>query len=54
MTTEYIYGISDGTQAREAARHADAVVVGSALVEAARKGRLAELVRELAAAVHGA
>lgn len=47
------FGIGDGAQAREAARHADAVVVGSALVEAARKGRLAELVRELAAAVHG-
>lgn len=47
------FGISDGAQAREAARHADAVVVGSALVEAARKGRLAVLVRELVAAVHG-
>lgn len=47
------FGISDGAQAREAARHADAVVVGSALVEAARKGRLAELVRKLAAAVQG-
>jgi len=48
------FGISDGEQARAAVRHADAAVVGSALVEAARKGRLAELVRELAAAVHGA
>jgi len=48
------FGISDGEQARSAARLADAVVVGSALVEAARKGRLAALVRELAAAVHGA
>lgn len=48
------FGISDGAQARAAARHADAVVVGSALVEAARKGHLAALVRELAAAVHGA
>ena len=47
------FGISDGAQAREAARHADAVVVGSALVEAARTGRLAARVRELAAAVHG-
>lgn len=47
------FGISDGAQARAAARHADAVVVGSALVEATRKGRLPELVRELAAAVHG-
>ena len=48
------FGISDGAQARAAARHTDAIVVGSALVEAARKGRLAELVRELASAVHGA
>ncbi len=48
------FGISDGAQARAAARHADAVVVGSALVEAASKGRLAKLVRELAAAIHGA
>lgn len=48
------FGISDGAQARAAARQADAVVVGSALVEAARKGRLAALVRELAAAMHGA
>jgi len=48
------FGISDGAQARVAARHADAVVVGSALVEAARTGRLAKLVRELADAVHGA
>lgn len=47
------FGISDGAQARAAVRHADAVVVGSALVEAARKGRLTRLVRELAAAVHG-
>ncbi|MDP2990156.1 MAG: tryptophan synthase subunit alpha [Kiritimatiellota bacterium] len=47
------FGINDGAQARVAARHADAVVVGSALVEAARAGRLAELIRELAAAVHG-
>ncbi|MDD5676756.1 MAG: tryptophan synthase subunit alpha [Kiritimatiellae bacterium] len=48
------FGISDGEQARAAARHADAVVVGSALVEAARAGRLAKLVRELATAVHKA
>ncbi|MBI2442083.1 MAG: tryptophan synthase subunit alpha [Lentisphaerae bacterium] len=47
------FGISDGAQARAAARHADAVVVGSALVEAARAGRLAKKVRELAAALHG-
>ncbi len=48
------FGISDAAQARAAARHADAVVVGSALVEAARKNRLSALVRQLAAAVHGA
>jgi len=48
------FGISDGVQARKAARHADAVVVGSALVEAAGAGHLAKLVRELSAAVHGA
>jgi tryptophan synthase alpha chain len=47
------FGIGNGAQARAAARHADAVVVGSALVEAARQGRLVGLVRELAAAVHG-
>ena len=47
------FGISNGIQAREAVRHADAVVVGSALVEAAHAGHLAELVHELADAVHG-
>ena len=47
------FGISDGAQAREAAAAADAVVVGSALVAAARSGRLAELVAELVAATHG-
>jgi tryptophan synthase alpha chain len=41
------FGISSGAQARAAADPADAVVVGSALVKAARDGRLAELVREL-------
>lgn len=48
------FGISNGAQARVAAQHADAVVVGSALVEAASKGRLAKLVRELAAVIHSA
>ncbi len=47
------FGISDGAQARAAAANADAVVVGSALVQAARAGKLAALVRELASAVHG-
>lgn len=46
------FGISSGPQAFEAALHADAVVVGSALVQAAHEKRLPKLVRELAAAVH--
>jgi len=41
------FGISSGPQAAAAARHADAVVVGSALIAAAREGRLGSLVREL-------
>ncbi|MDI6774149.1 MAG: tryptophan synthase subunit alpha [Verrucomicrobiota bacterium] len=41
------FGIQRGEQARAAAQVADAVVVGSALVEAAQKGTLATLVREL-------
>jgi len=41
------FGVSNGEQAREAARQADAVVVGSALIQAARSGRLDELVRDL-------
>jgi tryptophan synthase alpha chain len=42
------FGVSDGDQARRlGAAGADAVVVGSALVRAAREGRLAALVREL-------
>ncbi len=47
------FGISNGQQAREAAAYADAIVVGSALIQAARAGTLAALVHELAAAVHG-
>jgi tryptophan synthase alpha chain len=47
------FGISSGSQARRAAGYADGVVVGSALIEAARAGRLARLVRELAAGVRG-
>ena len=46
------FGISNGKQARLAAEYADAVVVGSALIKAARAGKLAMLVRELADAVH--
>jgi tryptophan synthase alpha chain len=41
------FGIQGGEQARAAAQAADAVVVGSALVEAARKGTLGALVKEL-------
>jgi tryptophan synthase alpha chain len=46
------FGIGSGDQARAAAADADAVVVGSALVAAARAGRLRALVAELAGAVH--
>lgn len=46
------FGISNAEQGRAAAKHADAIVVGSALVEAARKNRLKTFVRELANAVH--
>ena len=45
------FGISGAAQARSAAALADAVVCGSALVKAAREGRLAAFVRELRAAV---
>ena len=48
------FGISNAGQARAAATNADAVVVGSALVAAAREGRLQALVTELAGALHGA
>jgi tryptophan synthase alpha chain len=41
------FGVSSGDQARRAGREADAVVVGSALVKAAREGCLQGLVREL-------
>ena len=45
------FGVSDGAQARAVAGLADGVVVGSALVKAAREGRLSQLVRELRAAL---
>ena len=45
------FGISGAAQARSAAALADAVVCGSALVKAAREGRLAAFVRELRTAV---
>ena len=41
------FGISNGEQAALAAQSADAVVVGSALVKAARDGRLPELIEDL-------
>jgi tryptophan synthase alpha chain len=41
------FGVSSGAQAAEAARAADAVVAGSALITAAREGRLGALVREI-------
>jgi tryptophan synthase alpha chain len=45
------FGVSSGRQAREAARHADGVVVGSALIKAAEENRLAAFVRELRGAL---
>jgi tryptophan synthase alpha chain len=45
------FGVSSGPQAREATAEADAVVVGSALITAAREGRLGALVREIRAAL---
>ncbi len=45
------FGVSSGAQAREAAADADAVVVGSALITAAREGRLADLVGEIRSAL---
>ncbi len=45
------FGVSSGEQAKVAAEHADAVVVGSALITAARDGRLGELVSEIRAGV---
>ncbi|MEI6972216.1 MAG: tryptophan synthase subunit alpha, partial [bacterium] len=41
------FGISNGSQARLAASSADGAVVGSALVDAARHGKLVHLVRNL-------
>ena len=45
------FGVSTGAQAKAVAAEADAVVVGSALIRAAREGRLKELVEELAGAL---
>lgn len=45
------FGVSNGEQARKAGESADAVVVGSALIRAAQKGKLGALVRELHSAL---
>ena len=45
------FGVSNGAQARQAGKSADAVVVGSALVRAAHDGKLEPLVRELRSAL---
>lgn len=45
------FGVSNGETAREAAKEADGVVVGSALVKAASEGRVGELVAEIRAAL---
>lgn len=48
------FGISDAAQARQVARHADAVVVGSAVVnQIAAHGRAPDLVERVAAFVRG-
>lgn len=47
------FGVSSGAQAAEAARHADAVVVGSALIASARAGRLGALVRDIRGGLDG-
>jgi tryptophan synthase alpha chain len=47
------FGIGSGKQAKEAAQAADAVVVGSALVQAATQGKLIGLVRELRQGLDG-
>lgn len=41
------FGVSNGDQAKQVAMHADAVVVGSALIQAAREDRLADLVVDI-------
>ncbi len=41
------FGVTNGEQARRVAADADGIVVGSALVRAAREQRLADMVREL-------
>ena len=45
------FGVSNGSQAKEVGASADAVVVGSALVRAAREGNLDALVKEISGAL---
>ena len=45
------FGVSSGEQAKTVAASADAVVVGSALITAAREDRLTELVQEIRAGI---
>ncbi len=45
------FGVSNGEQACRAAKDADAVVVGSALIRAAREGVLSDLITEISAAL---
>jgi len=45
------FGVSDGSQAAAVAAAADAVVVGSALITAAREGRLVEVVQDIRAGI---
>ncbi|MFW6151885.1 MAG: tryptophan synthase subunit alpha [Verrucomicrobiota bacterium] len=47
------FGVSSGTQARQVSESADAVVVGSALIRAARDGRLVAFVSELRNSLEG-
>ena len=47
------FGVSNGKQAAEAVRNADAVVVGSALVRAASAGNLAEAVSDIRRGLDG-
>ncbi|WP_288814121.1 tryptophan synthase subunit alpha [uncultured Corynebacterium sp.] len=44
-------GVRNGEQAASIAQYADGVIIGSALIQAAEDGRLAELAEELAAGV---
>jgi tryptophan synthase alpha chain len=47
------FGVSNGKQAADAARDADGIVVGSALIAAARDGNLGDFVREIRSGLDG-